>query len=173
MTRLFVGLEVPCTLRAELTRLQQTVPPGCRLSLPANWHLTLAFIGEADLALVQGVLAAGIYKVPQVVLTEPGWFGSGERRTYWVGAKRTPSLCALHEAVQADLHAAGFEPDDKPFVPHITLARGGGTQAEEEYFHRQPVIRGLEFHSRELCLYSSSPLPHGSVYRVEARYRLD
>lgn len=173
MTRLFVGLEIPSTLRAELTRLQQAIPPGCRLSLPVNWHLTLAFIGEADLALVKAVLAAGTYQAPQVVLTEPGWFGRGERRTYWLGAERTPSLCALHQALQADLQAAGFEPDDKPFVPHITLARGRGTQADEEHFQRQPVAPGLEFHSRELCLYSSNPQPDGSAYRVEARYRLD
>src|SRR5690625_7684153 len=121
MTRLFVGLEVPCTLRAELTRLQQTVPPGCRLSLPANWHLTLAFIGEADLALVQGVLAAGIYKVPQVVLTEPGWFGSGVRRSYWVGAMRTSSLCALHEAVYADLLDGGLGIDGVTLVNRIQV----------------------------------------------------
>lgn len=173
MTRLFVGLETPPTLSEELTRVQQAVPPGCRLSLPANWHLTLAFIGEADLALVQAVLAVGTYKVPQVVLTKPGWFGSGGRRTYWLGAERTPGLCALHQAVQADLQVAGFEPDDKPFVPHITLARGSGTQAEEQQFQRQPVTPGLEFHSHELCLYSSNPQPQRSVYRVEARYRLN
>src|SRR5690554_6191209 len=97
MERLFIGLEIPSSLSAELAHLQRAVPAGCRRSLPANWHLTLAFIGEADLALVQGVLGAGIYKAPLVVLTEPGWFESGERRTYWVGAERTPSLCALHQ----------------------------------------------------------------------------
>ena len=173
MARLFVGLETPSALSAELTRLQEAVPAGCRLSLPVNWHLTLAFIGEADLALVQAVLAAGTYKTPQVVLTKPGWFGSGERRIYWLGAEHTPSLCALHQTLQADLQAAGFEPDDKPFVPHVTLARGRGTQAEEEHFQRQPVAPGLEFHPREFCLYSSNPQPNGSAYQVEARYRLN
>lgn len=172
MARLFVGLQIPKALKTHLKRLQLAVPSGARVSRPVNWHLTLAFIGEADLALAKEALAAGAYNAPHVVLTAPGWFGRSERRTYWLGTEQTPSLLALHQALHADLRAAGLTPDDKPFVPHITLARGRGTSAEEEYFRQQAAPSGLEFLPDELCLYSSEPQPHGSVYTVEARYGL-
>src|SRR5690625_4708470 len=220
MARLFVGLQIPKALKTHLKRLQLAVPSGARVSRAVNWHLTLAFIGEADLALAKEALAAGAYNAPHVVLTAPGWFGRSERRTYWLGTEQTPSVLALHQAVHAalraagahdaapvvlaapgwfgrselrtyglgteqtpslwalhqalhaDLRAAGLTPDDKPFVPHITLARGRGTSAEEEYFRQQSVPSGLEFRPDEFCLYSSEPQPHGSVYNVEARYGL-
>src|SRR5690625_2463672 len=144
MARLFVGLQIPTALKTHLKRLQLAVPSGARVSRPVNWHLTLAFIGEADLALAKEALAAGAYNAPHVVLTAPGWFGRSERRTYWLGTEQTPSLLALHQALHADLRAAGLTPDDKPFVPHITLARGRGTSAEEEYFRQQTVPAGFE-----------------------------
>src|SRR5690625_6899666 len=58
MARLFVGLQIPTALKTHPKRLQRAVPPGARVSRPINWHLTLAFIGEADLSQAKAALAA-------------------------------------------------------------------------------------------------------------------
>ena len=47
MTRLFVGIEMPDWVVAELARLAGGIP-GARWVDPDNLHLTLRFIGEVD-----------------------------------------------------------------------------------------------------------------------------
>ncbi|MGH3443635.1 MAG: 2'-5' RNA ligase family protein, partial [Nitriliruptorales bacterium] len=88
--RLFVALEVPddvrgdldlavAPLRDELDRLRWTPP--------AQWHVTLAFLGHVEVGIDQivDVLAAPARDAPPGIgleLGEPGRFG---KRVLWVG----------------------------------------------------------------------------------------
>jgi RNA 2',3'-cyclic 3'-phosphodiesterase len=174
MPRLFVGLEIPATIRKALACLQERVPRSSRLSPLDQWHLTLVFIGQAELPLVQAVLTGITHRTPKIILTKPGCFGAKQRLTYWIGAEPTQALCSLYQAVLADLQNAGLQPDGKPFVPHITLARDSTASPDErDRFLQQRIPPGLEFYPAEFCLYSSETQPTGPTYRVEGRYRLD
>lgn len=103
------------------------LPPDARRVHPDDLHLTLAFLGSLDEAGEARALRAAATALPAdlpaIVL------GSVE---HWVRAR---VLCAaggtgVHDLLApvaarlaAALAAHGFEPPDKPFRSHVTLAR--------------------------------------------------
>ncbi|MBF0400468.1 MAG: RNA 2',3'-cyclic phosphodiesterase [Magnetococcales bacterium] len=94
-----------------------------------NYHLTLRFLGElneSDLPALQAGMARATTGVAPFTLQIAGWggFPSMERgRIFWVGVAGTalPSLHTLVAAIHREITAG--EQDDRPFHPHITLAR--------------------------------------------------
>lgn len=90
-----------------------------------NLHMTLAFIGEVP-------NASGALRAVKSVSFEPfelrlsggGRFGGrGTSALYWVGVDSRNRADALAGAVRAALKREGVPFDDKPFKPHITVAR--------------------------------------------------
>jgi len=90
---------------------------------PANWHLTLHFIGPVPAASLPGLPSA--LRVP----VEPFSLEFGATAV-WTGGLvvllplgPTPALLALHEALARRLLGAGLPVEQRPFKPHVTLAR--------------------------------------------------
>src|SRR5207237_10698543 len=54
MPRLFTGLEIPPDIAMSLSMLRGGLP-GARWIDPANYHLTLRFIGDVDAALARDI----------------------------------------------------------------------------------------------------------------------
>ena len=127
--RLFIAIELPEVVCAELVRLSTHIP-GVRWHPPEKLHLTLAFLGDAVLSAVQLRLkeTLALVRVPPffLPLTGAGSFGGDRPRALWIGTGRAhPHLFALHKAVNDAALAAGANADLKPFVPHVTLAYAG------------------------------------------------
>lgn len=63
-----------------------------------------------------------------VMVGGAGAFPSPVRpRTLWLGIPGgAPELAALAAQVSAELEPLGWPPDDRPFRPHLTLARADG-----------------------------------------------
>ncbi len=104
---------------------------GVRWVDPATVHVTLHFF--ADLAtdqqhlLVDGVrgATAGQPGFP-LQLAALGSFGAGTRtRVLWLGIAESVALLGLAERVRSAVAGCGFELDEGPFRPHITLGRPG------------------------------------------------
>lgn len=102
--------------------------PGRPVS-PENWHLTLRFLGWVDEVVLDRVLAA----LDAADLGPPfpirwgalGAFPSPRRASVlWVGVDRGEERMAILAAVVSEaLEGAGFEPEDRPFHPHLTVSR--------------------------------------------------
>ena len=45
---------------------------------------------------------------------------------FWAGVALTPELLALQQLITAAMRSCGFIPEDRPYSPHITLARAKG-----------------------------------------------
>lgn len=126
MLRLFVGLEIPDTIKSELD-LISTGLPDARWITPENLHLTLQFIGEVDEGIAEDIDAAlnGI-SAPSFDMTLSG-IGYFETRNkvpaVWIGAAAEPFLSHLHSKVEHALIQAGLEPARRKFKPHVTLVR--------------------------------------------------
>jgi len=132
--RLFVALAVPPEVRTELTAAIEGLPDplradGLRWVRPDAWHLTLAFLGaveptRADDVAVRLGRAAARAKPFELAITAAGRFG---RQVLWAGVAgdRKP-LGRLAEATRAAARRAGIEVEDRPYRPHLTLARGNG-----------------------------------------------
>ncbi|MGH3903441.1 MAG: RNA 2',3'-cyclic phosphodiesterase [Pseudonocardiaceae bacterium] len=146
--RLFVALTPPAEvveeLRAGTSALQEMtqreVAPQLRWTRPEQWHLTLAFLGEVDEPVVAELttrLARAAKRHPPLSLS----FGGGGRfgqRVLWtrVNGDRH-GLGRLADSVRAAARRCGLPVEQRPYRPHLTLARAdGGTDL-------QPLVEGL------------------------------
>lgn len=94
---------------------------GGNFSAKENLHLTLVFIGETEredeirLALSKIEFPAFEFKI-----SGTGFF---EKGIFWAGTEENEKLRNLQKEVFEKLKNLGFEPEEREFVPHITLAR--------------------------------------------------
>ena len=127
--RLFVAVGVPQRVRDEVAdagELLRPHAPEARWTDPAGWHLTLAFLGSvatAQVGPIETALAQVAASHPPFTLALTGQGGMFGRRVLWVGIGDSPELSALTKDVRAALEPLGFPPDERPFHPHLTLAR--------------------------------------------------
>ena len=130
--RLFIALPLPDEVRrAALAGIdalrRQGVSAG--FTRPENLHVTLAFIGESDrTAALQRCIDAACGAPFLLTVGGSGRFGD----LIWAGVRVSPPLAALERRLRAALRAEGFRVDERPFRPHITLARAaqGATTPE-------------------------------------------
>lgn len=121
--RLFIAVhfseEVKASLLDAIRQLQEQSTAG-NFTRPENLHLTLAFIGESErLADLRQVLNRIDSHPFHLELSGSGNFGE----LYWAGLQKAPALDRLARLLRKDLLEQGFDIDQKPFRPHITLAR--------------------------------------------------
>lgn len=95
---------------------------------PEKVHLTLAFLGEvAEERAGDAASAAERLRVRPFGLAFDtlGWFRGA--RVAWIGCSDPdPRLVALQSRLAERLRDRGFALDDRPYAPHITLARKAG-----------------------------------------------
>lgn len=133
--RIFIGIDLPQPiterLASRMAYMQEKLPYR-KWTHPADLHLTLHFLGNTPTSRLQSVQDA-MAKVATdfapfgVSLAGLGSFGSSSApRVIWLGLSEstdTHSLFRLHAALAAKLTAAGFQPDTRPYRPHLTLVR--------------------------------------------------
>ncbi|MDR0137973.1 RNA 2',3'-cyclic phosphodiesterase [Metabacillus idriensis] len=97
---------------------------------PLDYHLTLAFLGhpssENQLNQVKQVLEKNLasYQSFDLQITEFQTFGRPQSpRIFWLGIEESEKLAELRSEVYQICQDAGFKLDERPFAPHITVAR--------------------------------------------------
>jgi 2'-5' RNA ligase len=133
--RAFIAAPLPELVRSSAARIAEVaraVLPGarCRWTPPETYHLTLAFLGEIDdaaAARLGDALAealAGMPAVPIRVAGAGGFPAPEVARVLWAGLDGGDALANLAARIRGAVRAAGLMlPDDRPFAPHVTLAR--------------------------------------------------
>lgn len=128
--RTFVALEPPDAFVDQAAGVARCLSENIqgRFMKRDTYHLTLAFIGEADerdvAAAADAIDAAcvGCGRIP-VRSSGLGKFGRAHDATLWLGIAHDPALMGLAERVRENLAARGVPFDGKAFKPHLTLAR--------------------------------------------------
>ena len=179
--RLFVGIALAKKVTAQLEHVcarLQAQGDGLRWSAPDSWHITLQFLGNASeeqFACVQARLAAVRAATPPLRLGELGIF---ERAGVLLAkVEPTAELLELQRAVVEATCQCGFVAEDRPYQPHITLARAKGEDGRRRLkllkarADEQPAFTGFTAH--EFVLYESHLGPGGSRYAVRARMRME
>ena len=128
--RAFVALELPEAFADEVTELARQLAAVCegRFVPAESHHLTLAFlgeVGEAGARAAMGALEAACAVAAPVPLAAAGLgtFGRARDATLWLGVEKDARLMALAGRLREELLARGLPFDEKPFLPHVTLAR--------------------------------------------------
>ncbi|HEX2262681.1 MAG TPA: RNA 2',3'-cyclic phosphodiesterase, partial [Pseudonocardiaceae bacterium] len=130
--RLFVALtppgEVVEELSANTVTLRELVP-DLRWTRPEQWHVTLAFLGEVGEHVVDELtrrLNRAAARHPPLLLS----FGGGGRFGHQVLWTRVQGdrdgLCRLADSVRAAARRSRLPMEQRPYRPHLTLARSDG-----------------------------------------------
>ncbi len=175
--RLFVGIALEEKMAAQLERACARLRAhgdGLRWSAPESWHITLQFLGEANEEQF-GCLLARLAEVrAAVVPVRLGELGIFERPgVLLVKVEATAELVELQRRVVEATGKCGFLPEDRPYQPHITLARAKGEggrrhlKALKARAAEQPEFAA--FTANEFLLYQSHLGPGGSRYEVRGR----
>jgi 2'-5' RNA ligase len=179
MPRLFVAVELPDSVKEALLELQQRVFPAARWSKRAQMHLTLHFIGAVPNEQCEAIKTtlATVKQPPfDLKLRGVGVFPQPDRaRVLWAGIVRVPGLLHLHHHIGEALKPTGFTPEDRPYTPHVTLARFQSSpprDSVQKYLLTHQRFVTDQFTIREFVLFSSDLQPAGAVYTPEQVYPL-
>ena len=172
--RLFVALELPRAVVEAAARLSREAfgpVEELRLVRPESLHVTLVFLGYhpereieriAEVALGEGTEAFGLQA--EAVLPVP----HKRPRLYALGLEDAAgALTAWQGGLSDRLAAAGlYEPEKRPFWPHVTLVRlKRGARAPRD-LAMPPLPPPLQepFRATRMTLFRSTLKPSGAVY---------
>lgn len=89
-----------------------------------NLHLTLDFIGESSRLDAAIHAVDQVYGIPFELCFGPaGRFKRNGGDIYWAGVQTTESLLTTYKRLHTALKQAGFQLEERPYKPHITLGR--------------------------------------------------
>jgi 2'-5' RNA ligase len=186
--RLFVGIPLPASAVSELESLVDRLKrgtgsrgvtgekSGLRWMPPESWHITLQFLGSTSEDRY-GCLTARLTEVrsaPVAVRLEE--VGAFERAgVLFLGVAATPELVALAQRVAEATSRCGFPAEERPYHPHITLARAKGQSRGSSFqaiAQRAQKTSLSRFMAGEFLLYESHTEREGAKYVVRERYKL-
>jgi 2'-5' RNA ligase len=132
--RTFVAIPLPGEIQAALAGLQRRLArhhaETIRWMEPKSIHVTLRFLGGID-----PELAPDIAREIEAAATSTGRFQlrmagtgtfppKGRPKVVWAGIEgEVKRLERLRARVEGALARVGFEPEARPFLPHVTLGR--------------------------------------------------
>ena len=193
MIRAFLAIELPQDVRSALVTLQQdlkrqlerTVGGQVKISWvrPASMHLTLRFLGDMpdesiDPLQVAIQQAVSVHQPIHLPLERLGAFPRPQQpRVLWAGPSESweqgpdaQRLRALHRTIEDCCQTADFAPDNRPFSPHLTLARIkegerqlGQALGQSDVMDQAVVVGTLPIEA--IVLIQSELRPTGSVYK--------
>ncbi len=181
MVRLFVALDLPRDVIGSLETLLAALRPAARIawSPPANLHITTKFIGwwpDERLEELKSALAAVPRPGPLAIAIRGLGFFPNPRapRVFWCGIE-APGLDRLATDTDRATAALGVESENRPFSPHLTLARIKDRIDMRPLQDAIAALPSLEFgryEARSFFLYRSQPGPKGSIYSKLAEFPL-
>lgn len=168
--RLFVGVPVAGVAAADLSAWQQgSGLPGSPVAA-ANFHFTLRFLGDCD--AVRRDLST--HQLGEAPLGEPFEITTGALGAFpkpskaavvWLDPSRGgEALTHLFHAVDEACEDAGFDLEDRPFHPHLTVSRLRPA-ADVRVFLDETESPKLRIPVKEIVLFESVLARGGAVYK--------
>jgi 2'-5' RNA ligase len=183
--RVFIAIELPSIVRqkvrAHIDRLRSALPDA-RASWvrDENLHLTLKFLGDTPVtnveALAQAAQRAASKVEPfEIIVGGCGAFpAKGQPRVLWIGIE-DPSgrLALLNRALENECEKAGFPHEERPFHPHLTLARIRNPHDSRRLaaVHAELGFEPENIRAAELVVIRTELRSEGSRHTVISRHR--
>jgi 2'-5' RNA ligase len=194
--RIFIGIDLDPELRGRISRFLEGVQgfaPDARWVRPESLHITLKFIGEQTPERVEAI-AERLRRVKggefEIRSGGYGFFPTAKApRVFWIGIHAGPQLAELAGSIDVATAELGIPREDRPYSPHLTLARAGGRSGSPKWRKgdapnatfavlekRLAAMGELDFGTmtaREFILYQSQLSPKGSQYTKLQRFSLN
>src|SRR5258708_17040483 len=196
--RIFIGIDLDPEVRARIERFLEGVEgfaPDARWVRPESLRSTLKLIGEQPLDRVQAITERLRRVEGSAFEIHAGGYGffptAKAPRVFWIGIHGGPQLAELAESIDMATAELGIPRENRPFSPHLTLARAGagtsscspkrqkgnGPNAKFAVLEKRLATMGeLDFGkmtAREFILYQSQLSPKGSKYTKLQRFALN
>lgn len=181
--RAFIAVDIPPVVREQIAELQdgfKSLELDVAWVKPANFHLTLKFLGNINpdrISEINEILNAKLALTPGFMTTvgAVGMFPSLDRpRVLWVGLE-SQALVALQNNIDSCLVQAGFEPEPKKFSAHLTLGRIKSSKGKNIL---QQTLKTMQkpdiapFTVSSVKLYESLLTAKGSIYTLLEEFKL-
>jgi RNA 2',3'-cyclic 3'-phosphodiesterase len=130
--RVFIGIDLDPEVRTRISRFLEGVESfaaNARWLRPQSLHVTLKFIGEQKPEQVDAI-AERLRRVEgnavEIRFAGYGYFPTAKAaRVFWIGIQAGPQLVELATLIDEAGAELGIPREDRPYSPHLTLARGG------------------------------------------------
>lgn len=176
--RSFLAIGIPEEILGEIGRLQERlkreIQGDIRWVRPDGIHLTLKFFGDIPEGAVSDISAVVEKAVTghdplDLSVSGAGVFPDLRRpRVLWLGMTGdVERLLTLQTTLERDLQRIGFPREERPFRPHLTLARIRSQRALTGLGRALEKRGGCEagrFVAAGLGLFKSDLTPHGAIY---------
>jgi 2'-5' RNA ligase len=127
--RVFAAAPLPEEIRFALAERIADMPIPGKVGPAGNWHVTLRFLDTVDRVTYERFLhglevVRSRYAFP-IALSDFGAFPNPRKATvFWAGIGRgAADVTLLAEDAEEAAVSAGLSPEERPFHPHLTLAR--------------------------------------------------
>ena len=171
MARLFVAIDFPDKIKTALQQCQPQLQAGLRNTQRDQLHLTLHFLGESSVDAVVAALQSVPVDQFSLTIADVGRFETTDGGSILsAGLRPSVKLTQLHQTISAALLPTGFNPETRPYSPHITLSRcapGVSVDIIQAFLKAHAKLLLPPINVDQLSLYSSVLTPSGPEYKLE------
>jgi len=177
LLRSFLAIELPESILRRIGEVQRDLKSSradVRWVGPQNIHLTLKFFGNIEESKINSI-AQSIEEPARNI--SPIWIsvrGMGafpslkNPRVIWIGLHDEKKvLISFQKQLDGEFQKIGFQPEDRPFHPHLTLGRMRSNRGKDELVKEMEKYREEEFGSFQadkIILFKSDLKPEGAIY---------
>ncbi len=185
MLRSFLAIELPTDILQRIREVQEELKSSkadVRWVSPENIHLTLKFFGNIEESQIDSIIKTIEQPVRATVPISIGVRGMGafpslkNPRVIWVGlTEEGNALISFQKRLDEGLWKIGFQPEDRPFHPHLTVGRLRSNRGKDELIRGVERFRGEGFGSflvERIVLFKSDLTPKGPIYTALREIRL-
>lgn len=185
MLRSFLAIELPATILKRIEEVQKDLKSSradVRWVSPENIHLTLKFFGTIEESIIESIIKLTEGPVQGTLLFSLKIQGMGafpslkNPRVIWIGFQEGKEIVvAIQKQLEREFEKIGFQPENRPFHPHLTLGRMRSNRGKDE------LVRGMEryreeefgnFQVEKIVLFKSELRPTGPIYTPLREIRL-
>ena len=185
MIRSFLAIELPKSIVKKIEEVQDELKlsrADVRWVSPGKIHLTLKFFGNIDESKIESIVQAieGPGKATPSFSLKVKGLGAFPHlknpRVVWMGlTEGRDNLTTFQRQLEEELEKIGFEREERPFQPHLTLGRSNSSRRRDELSGMMEKYREEEFGEfpvEKVVLFKSDLRPSGPIYTALKEVKL-
>jgi len=177
LIRSFLAIELPEPILRKIEEVQgdlRSTHADVRWVSPEKIHLTLKFFGNIEESRIDPIFKSIEEPIRNTLPFSLKVRGIGafphlkNPRVIWMGLVNGREVFTLlQKQIETQLEKIGFQPEARPFHPHLTLGRMKSSRGKEELVERIEKHKEEEFGAvqvERVVLFKSDLRPSGPIY---------